>query len=242
MQRIDKILSSQNVGSRKEVTRLIKDGLVKVNGAICKSGSEKYDENTAQIVVCGQALEYKKHIYIMMNKPPGVLSASNDKNAKTVIDLLPPSLYRKGLFPAGRLDKNTQGLLIITDDGDFAHKMLSPKKKVYKKYIAHLDKEIPNGAVSAFEKGIVFSDGTNCLPAKLTPLKDENGKFTVGCVEICEGKYHQVKKMFLTQGLKVTILKRISIGDLDLDVNLPIGKARELTNLEKVLIFTSKMH
>lgn len=241
MQRIDKILSSQNIASRKEVSRLIKDGQVKVNGVLCKSSSEKYDENTAQIEVCGQAVDYKKNLYIMMNKPSGVLSASNDKNAKTVIDLLPENLLRRNLFPAGRLDKDTQGLLIITDDGDFAHKMLSPKSGIYKRYYAELDGEITEEMVKAFEKGIVFEDGVECLPAKLEPIVSKNGRKDSGYVEICEGKFHQVKKMFISQGLKVTFLKRISIGMLTLDVNLPIGEARELTNLEKTLIFSSKI-
>ena len=170
-----------------------------------------------------------------MNKPQGVVSATEDRECQTVIDLVPKHLYRKGLFPAGRLDKDTEGLLIITDDGEFAHKMLAPKSGIYKKYYAEVDGEITEETVKAFEQGIEFADGTRCLPGKLE-IKDKNSGF----VEICEGKFHQVKKMFLVCGLKVTFLKRISIGNLVLDSNLPIGKCRELEKTEQTAIFVVK--
>ena len=167
-----------------------------------------------------------------MNKPQGVLSASRDKKAKTVLDLLPVQLQKKGLFPAGRLDKDTEGLMIITDDGDFAHKMLSPNKKVYKKYFAVLDKPANEETVTAFGQGVVFEDGTECKSAKLE-ICEKNGAY----VEICEGKFHQVKKMFLACGLEVQYLKRVSIGKLVLDDNLQLGSCRELSDSEKQLIF-----
>ncbi len=240
MERLDKILVSQNIGSRKEVQKIIKSGQVCVNGEICKKIDTKIDENADKIAVNGQAIEYKKNIYIMMNKPAGVVSASNDKYDKTVIDLLPEEYKRKGLFPAGRLDKDTEGLLIITDDGDFAHKMLSPKKHVEKKYIAKLDKEITDDTVKKFEDGIIFSDGTKCMPAKLEIVPDSDRR--QGIVTICEGKFHQVKKMFICCGINVVHLKRISIGNLYLDSKLPIGCCKLLTNLDKELIFIGNIH
>lgn len=241
MERLDRILVSQNIGSRKEVQKLIKDGSVCVNGVCVRLVQTKIDPDADTVTVGGQALCYSKYTYIMMNKPQGVLSASNDKNAKTVIDLLPDEYRRPGLFPAGRLDKDTEGLLIITNDGDFAHRMLSPKKHVDKKYVAILDGEITADTISAFEKGIVFADGTQCLPAKLEiDSGDKTGK--TGIVTICEGKFHQVKKMFISCGLNVVYLKRISIGGLCLDSKLPIGSCKLMTNLDKETIFIGNIH
>ncbi len=235
MDRLDKILVSQNIGSRKEVQKLIRQKSVTVDGEVVTKPECKVDVEISTITVSGKPVEFKRYIYIMMNKPQGVVSASTDKKEKTVIDLVPENLYRKGLFPAGRLDKNTEGLLIITDDGDFAHKMLSPKKQIYKRYYVEVDGEIYEEMIEAFEKGVVFSDGTKCLPAKL----EIDGKNS-GFVEICEGKFHQVKKMFQVFNLKVTFLKRISIGMLKLDGNLPIGECRELEKTEQNAIFVVK--
>lgn len=187
----------------------------------------------------GQALNYSKHIYIMMNKPAGVVSATEDRQFKTVIDIIPEDMKRKGLFPVGRLDRDTEGLLLITDDGDFAHSITSPKKHVDKKYIAQLDGEITEDTVKAFSDGIEFSDGTKCRSAVLEC--DKNDKKT-GIVTICEGKYHQVKKMFLCCGLKVVHLQRISIGGLYLDSNLHIGECKLLTDLDKKSVFIGNIH
>lgn len=241
MDRLDKILVSQNVGSRKEVQKLIKDGAVCINGECVKQPQCKVDAVTDEITVGGQPLLYSKYVYIMMNKPAGVLSASNDKRAETVIDLLPEEFKRPGLFPAGRLDKDTEGLLIITNDGEFAHNMLSPKKHVEKKYIAQLDGEVTEEMIKAFEKGIVFADGTECMPAKLE-TDSENADKTTAVVTICEGKFHQVKKMFAVCGKNVVHLKRISIGNLYLDGKLPIGGCKMLSNLDKLSIFMGNMH
>ena len=175
-----------------------------------------------------------------MNKPAGVVSATTDNHDKTVIDILPKEYQRKGLFPAGRLDKDTEGLLIITDDGDFAHKMLSPKKHVEKTYIAKLDKPINDETVKSFEKGIIFADGTKCMPAKLESVPDSDNM--TAKVTICEGKFHQVKKMFLCCGINVVHLQRISIGNLYLDSKLPIGSCKLLTILDKELIFIGNIH
>lgn len=232
MERIDKVLATHNFGSRKQVHKLIKSKCVTVNGVLCTDSAEKINIEQDIVFVNGEEVVLKKNLYIMMNKPQGVLSASRDKKAKTVLDLLPVQLQKKGLFPAGRLDKDTEGLMIITDDGDFAHKMLSPNKKVYKKYFAVLDKPANEETVTAFEQGVVFEDGTECKSAKLE-ICEKNGAY----VEICEGKFHQVKKMFLACGLEVQYLKRVSIGKLVLDDNLQLGSCRELSDSEKQLIF-----
>lgn len=240
MDRLDKILVSQGIGSRKEVQKLIKKGEVSVNGEICKKIDFKSDAENDKISVNGQALNFSKYLYVMMNKPAGVVSATQDNFDKTVIDLLPEEYRRKGMFPAGRLDKDTEGLLIITDDGDFAHRMLSPKKHVEKKYIAVLDKGITEETVKRFEEGIIFADGTKCLPAKLEI--SEKGDSKEAIVTICEGKFHQVKKMFISCGINVVHLKRISIGNLYLDSKLPIGECKLLTNLDKEAIFIGNIH
>lgn len=239
MDRLDKILVSQGIGSRREVQKRIKSGEVTVNGEVVRKPEIKADADNDEIAVLGKGLNYSKHIYIMMNKPAGVVSACSDNHDKTVIDILPDEYRRKGLFPAGRLDKDTEGLLIITDDGDFAHKMLSPKKHVDKQYIAQLDGEVTEEIIRKFEQGIVFADGTKCLPAKLEIYNNDK---KTGIVTICEGKFHQVKKMFISCGLNVVHLERISIGNLYLDSNLPRGSSKLLTNLDKRLVFVGKIH
>ena len=208
MERLDKIISSQRADGRKEVQKLIKSGAVLVNGKICKKPDTKVDPGKDEIVVDGQALNYSKYIYIMMNKPAGVVSATEDRQFKTVIDIIPEDMKRKGLFPVGRLDRDTEGLLLITDDGDFAHSITSPKKHVDKKYVANLDGEITDDTIKAFS----------------------------------DGKYHQVKKMFLCCGLKVVHLQRISIGGLYLDSNLHIGECKLLTDLDKKSVFIGNIH
>ncbi len=239
MERLDKYLASRGSGTRKEVQKLIKSGAVTVDGSVCKTIDRKIDAEDTSVLVNGQ-LVGEKYIYIMMNKPAGVVSATEDKRDKTVIDILPDDLKRRGLFPAGRLDKDTEGLLIITNDGDFAHRMLSPKKHVEKRYIAIVDGEINSETIKRFEQGIELSDGYNCMPAKLelTAKNDKN----VGMVTICEGKFHQVKRMFAACGLNIVHLQRISIGNLYLDSNLPIGDCKSLTNLEIMQVFIGNIH
>ncbi|MGN1131367.1 MAG: 16S rRNA pseudouridine(516) synthase, partial [Ruminococcus sp.] len=175
-----------------------------------------------------------QYVYLVMNKPSGYVSATSDRDEPTVIDLVPKELRRKGIFPAGRLDKDTTGLLIITDDGEFAHRMLSPKKHINKKYVAVLDGEVTQDMVKNFKEGITFKDGTKCLPATLIPDKNDPKKAQV---IIGEGKFHQVKKMFLTQGLRVKTLKRVAIGGFVLPENLPLGGCRTMLEREKQLIF-----
>lgn len=240
MERLDRFLASRGIGSRREVQKLIKTGEVAVNGEVCKAVDFKISPEKDSVMCEGHAVCADEHIYIMLNKPAGVVSATEDRRERTVIDILPKELVRPNLFPAGRLDKDTEGLLIITDDGEFAHRMLSPKKHVEKQYIAKLDGEIDDDMIRRFSEGITFADGTKCLPAELEILPD-SGKRS-GIVRICEGKYHQVKKMFATVGLKVVHLQRISIGNLYLDSNLPIGNAKKLTKLDIESIFVGNIH
>ena len=180
----------------------------------------------------GKALSYKQYVYYMMNKPQGVVSATEDKLERTVLDILPAEYRRDGLFPAGRLDKDTTGLLILTDDGDYAHRMLSPKKHVTKRYIATLDKT-PGEEISArFEEGIVLGDGTVCKSGQARILDHNRVE-----VAISEGKYHQVKRMFAALGYRVTALERIQIGALALDRSLTAGHTREMTENEAQAVF-----
>lgn len=236
LERLDKIISTQTNYSRKEIKQLAKKGEIRVNSIICKTSDMKVNPDVDVITVCEEKIEYKQFVYYMMNKPKGVLSASNDKNALTVVDILPDELKRKNLFPAGRLDKDTTGLLIITDDGDFAHRMLSPSKKVYKHYIATLEQPIVDGTKEKFESGIVLADGTVCQKAFFEQLQSDKA-----LVKICEGKFHQVKKMFLACGCVVKELERIQIGELRLDSKLAQGQTRELSLSEKQDIFNNKI-
>ncbi len=226
-ERIDKLIASQGLLSRNDVKTMIKRGEVSVNGVVIKDSSVKvsYEDD---IVVKGKPLKQTEFTYIMLNKPKGVVSASEDKRDKTVVDILPDELKRKNLFPAGRLDKDTTGFCLITDDGDFAHRILSPSRHVDKTYIATVDKKINFfNARKAFKDGIVLADGTVLLSADLELLSDDdNQSFKV---VIKEGKYHQVKRMFASLGTTVIELKRISIGGLVLDDNLEEGEARLLT-------------
>lgn len=235
LERLDKILASQGLGSRKEVRALIRNGAVAVNGIVQKKEDVRTDGDADDIYVNGKRLCFKRYQYIMMNKPGGVVSASSDSKMRTVVDLVPASLFRRGLFPAGRLDRDTEGLLIITDDGDFAHRMLAPKNHVYKLYEAVVDGSIGEKEIELFKKGICFADGTLCLPAELTVLKQ--GEHPLTQVRICEGKFHQVKKMFLAIGREVLYLKRVKIGQLALDETLPAGMCREITSDELKSIF-----
>jgi len=223
-QRLDKIISSQLLLSRREARRDIKIGKVTVDGVVIKDFGFLADVGKQRIEHNGQALEYKKHIYIVMNKPSGIISASNDKSRQTVVDLVPENLRRGGLFPVGRLDRDTTGILLITDDGEIGHTLMSPKKHIPKVYEVLLDGEVTEEMCRQFESGITLADGTLCAAASLKPI--ENGK---ALVRITEGKYHQIKRMFGVVGLGVNGLKRISIGGLSLPPDLKEGDCRELT-------------
>jgi len=221
--RLDKFIASQLNISRKDAISLTKKGLISVNDNVIRDRSLIIDADIDNVQYNGQAIEYKKYIYILMNKPSGVVSASNDKRQKTVVDLVPDKLRRPGIFPVGRLDKDTTGLLILTDDGDFAHKVISPKSEIPKCYIADLDGDITDEMIELFGKGIVLADGYECKPALLERIGKQKAKIT-----ITEGKYHQIKRMFGVVDLGVNSLHRESIGALTLPNNLKFGECVEI--------------
>lgn len=231
--RIDRMLASQGIASRSKIKELISGGFVSVNGKIVTNPAVKVDIDNDKVIVNGMQVKYRKYIYIMMNKPAGVISASNDPRQKTVIDLLPDGLKRPGLFPAGRLDRDTEGFLLITDDGKFAHDILSPKKHVDKEYTAVIDSPLSPYEIEQFESGLVIDGNFTCLPAKVKML--ESGVSSGGAkaiVTIHEGKFHQIKRMFKALGHEVLYLKRNSIGGVCLDLSLKPGESRELTEEE----------
>lgn len=232
MERIDKIIASSKNISRSDARALIKKGLVSVDGEVIKAVDRKVDEASSDILCGGESIGYSRFVYIMMNKPKGVISASEGKGYKTVIDILPDEMKRKKLFPAGRLDKDTMGFMLITDDGDFAHRILSPKSHIPKTYVATLDKPFGEEIIDAFNQGIILKDDT-CMPALLEAVDDS---FTVGRVTIRQGMYHQIKRMFGKFGIEVVELRRIKMGSLDLDTNLNEGECRYISYDELKLI------
>lgn len=228
MERIEKFLSSQLNITRREAKQRINAGEVTVNGVAIKNAGVKCNPNIDEICCGGTVVSYSKFVYIMMNKPKGVISASSSRDEKTVVDLIPNIMMRKNLFPAGRLDKDTTGFVLITDDGDFAHRILSPKSHVPKTYIAHLSAPFDEDVINAFAKGVEL-DGKICLDAKLVPLSEDN---RVGKVVIKQGMYHQIKRMFKKFGITVLELSRTHIGRVELDCSLSEGDCRYLTDEE----------
>lgn len=227
LMRLDKLLSECTVLSRSQLRQIIKNGSVSVDGAAVTSPEHKVDSDTARVELNGKQVSCERFCYYMLNKPAGILSATDDKKQKTVIDLFPPAIRKKNLFPVGRLDKDTTGLLIITNDGDFAHRVISPKSEIVKTYHAVTEGCVDDADIEAFRQGIVLADGTRCLPAELEKLTDGS------ClVHVMEGKYHQVKRMLASRGKPVTALKRLSIGGLELDKSLLPGEFRQLTEKE----------
>lgn len=227
MERLDKILASQGTLSRRDVKEIMKKGRVSVNGNVVKDSSFKVDINKDEVCLDGEKILLKKHIYIMMNKPQGVVSASEGEKEETVVDLVPDELYRKGLFPAGRLDKDTTGFVLITDDGDFAHKILSPKNHIFKTYLARLNHKLSDTDIKMLETGITLGDGTILKEAKVEIVEQSDTPLVK--IMICEGKYHQVKRMFAAAGNKVVALHRSKMGGLELDSALNPGECREIT-------------
>ena len=230
LERIDKLLGSTGRWSRREVKELIRQGRVQRGGAPVLRPEEKADPETASLTVDGQAVDCSPFVYVMLHKPAGLLSARSDSSQPTVLELLPPELKRRGLFPVGRLDKDTTGLLLLTDDGDLAHQLLSPKKHVDKVYLARVEGRVDQSDVQALAAGMVLEDGLRCLPAGLEPL--EEGRACL--VTLREGKYHQVKRMLAARGKPVRALHRLSMGPLALDRELKPGKWRFLTPRERV--------
>ena len=225
--RLDKLLSECGVASRKEIRQLIRSGRVSVDGAAAASPEMKLDPYKALVCLDGTKIEYAKYHYYMMNKPAGVLSATDDGRQKTVLDLVTPEMRKIGLFPVGRLDKDTTGLLLLTNDGEFAHRVISPRSGIVKVYHARTEAPVDEADITAFKEGLTLGDGTKCLPAGLKLLPDGS------ClVEVMEGKYHQVKRMLSSRGKPVTELKRLSIGGLKLDKALLPGDFRALEENE----------
>lgn len=234
-QRLDKAISMQGTLSRSEVKTLIRRGEVLVNGAVVKSADFGVDFDNDIVTVQGKEVCLQMHTYLMMNKPKGVVSATEDRSQKTVVDLVPQELWRKGLFPAGRLDKDTTGFVLLTDDGEFAHDILSPRKHISKTYYALVNGAITEEMEKGFEAGVKIGEDQT-LPASLKKLSScEQGDW--GEVILKEGLYHQIKRMFGVYGLKVLELKRVKMGNLDLDPNLPEGECRKLSaeELKKVM-------
>ncbi|WP_141433762.1 pseudouridine synthase [Bacillus sp. 03113] len=228
--RIDKLLANLGYGSRKEVKQLLKKGLVKMNDQLIKDPKQHVQPDMDIVTLNGERIEYKEFIYLMMNKPPGVISATEDDKDETVIDLLEMEDQVYSPFPVGRLDKDTEGLLLITNDGQLAHRLLSPKKHVPKTYFAVIEGEVNEEDVIAFQKGVTLDDGYVTKPGKLTILKA--GLTSDIEITITEGKFHQVKRMFEAVGKRVIYLKRISMGPLLLDESLELGEYRELEDEE----------
>ena len=233
--RVDKYISSQLNGvSRKDAKALCRKGEVLVNGTVVKNSDVKIIAGKDIVTVQGENVDYKKYVYIMLNKPQGYVCSTCDGKSPTVMELVPPELFREGLFPAGRLDKDTEGFVLLTNDGELAHKMLSPKSHIEKKYYVELQKPVEQYYISEFEKGMKIDGGDVCLPARIEFVpKNEKACY----VYISEGMYHQIKRMFQKLSNKVAFLKRVKMGNLEMNPNLGIGECLELLHkdVEKIL-------
>ena len=231
MERLDKVLSNLGYGSRKEIKGIVKNKQVEVDGVLAKDSAMQVNPEKSVIKVSGDTINYRKYIYLMMNKPDGVVAATFDNHEETVIDLLDPDFQIFEPFPVGRLDKDTVGLQLLTNDGELNHRLISPKWHVDKVYYAEIDKPVDDKDVIAFERGVVLDDEYKCMPAKLKILEaDENGSKVE--ITVQEGKFHQVKRMFQSVGKEVVYLRRMRFGNLDLDESLAEGEYRELTKEE----------
>lgn len=228
--RIDKYISNCGYASRKDVKKLIKNGVVTINGTVCKKAEQQVDENS-EVCVEGNKLVYSEFVYLMLNKPQGYISSVYDKKYPVVTDLVDEEYVHFEVFPVGRLDIDTEGLLILSNDGQFAHEMTSPKKNIYKRYFARLDKPMEEKDIEIFAGGMEFKEFT-AKPAKLEITDNPEEVY----IEIAEGKFHQVKRMCERVGKRVVYLKRVAIGGLTLDETLKIGQIKELTkeDLEKI--------
>lgn len=235
--RLDKLLSNMGFGSRKEVHQLQKKGAVRVNGETEKKASVNIDTEKDVVTVLGEPVVYRKYIYIMMNKPQDVLSATEDRHDRTVVDLLDPEFRHFKPFPVGRLDKDTEGFLLLSNDGKLSHNLLSPKKGIPKTYFAKVSGVVTEADIESFAAGVTLDDGYETKPGILKIISsNETSEIEL---TITEGKFHQVKRMFEAVGKKVVYLKRLSIGPLQLDESLPLGAYRELTDEEVELLYST---
>ena len=228
MERLDKIIANRGVASRREVKDLVRQGRVLVNGVPASAPDMKVAAETAVITVDGVTLSAERYLYLLLHKPAGVLTATEDKRQPTVLDLIPETYRRRDLAPVGRLDKDTEGLLLLTDDGELTHRLLSPKYHVDKVYYARVEGTLEPADTAAFAAGMTLGDGLCCLPAGLEILSPGEALVTLR-----EGKFHQVKRMLAARGKPVTYLKRLSMGPLRLDPELAPGAFRVLTPEEK---------
>lgn len=232
--RLDKFLANMQIGSRKEVKQFIKKGTVTVNGTVVRSDKFQVNEISDTIQFAGDVVRYQKYVYYVLHKPAGVISATVDNFEETVVDLLTDDDFREDLFPVGRLDKDTEGLLLLTNDGAFAHRLLSPKKHVEKEYYAQVAGIMTEEDCQLFAKGMMIDGGEQCLPASLTILaSDEAVQTSEISLVLHEGKFHQVKRMVAAVGKEVTYLKRVRMGQLTLDPSLALGDYRPLTMAEQ---------
>ena len=236
MERLDKFLCDSGVGTRSTVKQIIKTGAVTVDGTVERDSSRKIDPEKQEIYLNGQRLGGMRRVVAMLNKPAGFVTATEDKEERTVMELLPQQLRAMDLKPVGRLDKATEGLLLFTNDGALLHRLISPKKEVPKLYYAQHEGKVGEEDVKAFGEGIALRDGTVCLPAKLEPLGEGESLITV-----CEGKYHQVRRMMASRGMTVTYLERRREGALELG-DLPRGQLRELTEEEIEKLENNTVH
>lgn len=228
MERLDKIISATGKKSRREVKLLIKQGRILVDGVPAAAAEMKVDPAVSEILLDGENIGYQRFTYLMLHKPAGVLSAVEDRRQKTVLDLLPEELQKRGLSPVGRLDKDTEGLLLLTNDGALTHHLLSPKHHVDKVYYARVEGRLEQADCEAFAAGMTLGDGLECMPAGLEILSGNEALVTLQ-----EGKFHQVKRMLAARGKPVVYLKRLSMGSLQLDETLLPGEFRHLTEEEK---------
>ena len=232
--RVDKLLSNVGVASRAELKKYCKQGLISVNGKVINNPGVQVDSESDDIRFNGEKIVYREFVYIMLNKPDGYISATFDKYDPRVLDLIDQSYLVFEPFPVGRLDKDTEGLLVLTNDGQLAHRVLSPKKHVPKTYYAKIQGKVTEEDILAFEKGVILDDGYETMPSQLKILKSDDMSEIE--LTIHEGKFHQVKRMFESVGKKVVYLKRLSMGKLKLDESLGLGEYRELTEEEVKLI------
>ncbi|TCZ74286.1 rRNA pseudouridine synthase [Paenibacillus albiflavus] len=238
-QRLDKVLAHLGYGTRSELKKLVKSKAVKVNEVIIKDSGVQVDPEMDRIEVYGERIVYREFVYLMLNKPQGVVSATEDTRDRTVVDLLPDEFKPFDVFPVGRLDKDTEGLLLLTNDGKLSHNLLSPRKHVPKTYYAKVLGEVGQADRIAFQDGVTLDDGYKTKSAELTILKvelQECGHVSDIELTITEGKFHQVKRMFEAVGKKVIYLQRLSMGPLQLDPQLALGESRELTADELSLL------
>lgn len=234
--RLDKLLAHTGFGTRSEIKQLVKRGVVSVDGKTAKDSGMQVNPERDRITVDGEPVIYREFVYLMLHKPQGVVSATEDTRDRTVLDLLDEQYSHFDVFPVGRLDKDTEGLLLLTNDGKLAHNLLSPRKHVPKMYYAEVNGAVDQSDIDAFARGVTLDDGYVTMPAELIVLhcgRPEAGELSRIELTIHEGKFHQVKRMFQAVGKQVTYLKRLSMGPLKLDRALPLGQSRELTDAER---------